>query len=189
MSKRPNVIPIMGNHEYYALEMLSKLFVELRDGDFSHLSKNEAETLAWELEEWCKIGGLSTLEGFQGLTQDERVFLLEYMEGFALYVKLAVGGQKYILTHSGVPDGASPGTLCFFDPYDFSIASADYKKAFADDVILVTGHRSTCSIDENSRGRIFHTPGHIAIDIGIAYENAPDILGCICLETGEEFYV
>jgi predicted phosphodiesterase len=23
MSKRPNVIPIMGNHEYYALEMLS----------------------------------------------------------------------------------------------------------------------------------------------------------------------
>jgi hypothetical protein len=179
----------MGNHEYAAFEMLSRLFLELRDGDLSALSKNDAETLVWEVEEWCKIGGLPTLEEFRALPQDERVVFLDYIADFSLYETVNTGGKRYILTHSGLPDKATHKNLHLFDAYDFSMAAADYTKPVGNDIILVTGHRATYTIDEKSRGRIFRAPGHIAIDIGMAYDDTLDVLGCICLTTGEEFYV
>jgi serine/threonine protein phosphatase 1 len=192
MSMRANVIPVMGNHEFYAHEILTRLFIELKDGDFSHLFPAEREHLAWEISEWTdmtKIGGYSTLEDFRALPQDERIFLLEYIEDFSLYEVLQIKKQRYILTHSGLPDNATLSTLHLFDAYDFSIAATDYNEPFPGDVILVTGHIPTFVLDDEYRGKIYRKHNHIAIDCGAESHEEGGRLGCICLETGEEFYV
>ena len=187
MSMRANVIPIMGNHEYIAHEMLSKLFIELINTDISKLPPGEASTLAWEIKEWEKIGGKSTIEGFQQLTSDERVFLIEYISEFSLYEIVKVKEKTYIMTHAGLPSGATSKNLDQFEAYDFFMASVDYEKRyFSDNVFMVTGHLPTFLIDENSRGRVYHKNNHIAIDVGAGYGGG---LGCICLDTLEEFYV
>ena len=54
------------------------------------------------------------------------------------------------------------------------------------DRIIVTGHTVTSLIDKASRGRIWRGNGHIAIDCGAVYSG---VLGCLCLDTLEEFYV
>ena len=51
----------------------------------------------------------------------------------------------------------------------------------------VGGHgRIKFLIGEEHRGRIYRKNNHIAIDIGAAFGEA---MGCVCLDTGEEFYV
>ena len=40
-------------------------------------------------------------------------------------------------------------------------------------------------IDEAYRGKIYRGNNHIAIDVGAVFG---EVLGCICLETEEEFY-
>ena len=187
MSMRANVIPIMGNHEYVAHEMLSKLFVELKNTDISKLPPEEANTLAWEVAEWEKIGGKSTIDDFQRLPPDERVFLIEYISELSLYEIVKVKGKTYIMTHAGLPNGATSKNLDQFDAYDFFMASVDYEKRyFSDDVYMVTGHFPTYVIDENCRGKIYRMNNHLAIDVGAGYGGG---LGCICLDTLEEFYV
>ena len=94
--------------------------------------------------------------------------------------------QEYVLTHSGVPDGAALDNLDTYDAYDFIISYSDYNKAYFEDAFLVTGHLPTYSIDETYRGKIYRKNNHIAIDTGAVFG---ETLACLCLDTGEEFYV
>ena len=50
----------------------------------------------------------------------------------------------------------------------------------------MTGHTPTALIDMASRGRIWRKNGHIALDCGAVFGEG---LGCICLDTMQEFYV
>ena len=54
------------------------------------------------------------------------------------------------------------------------------------DKYVVTGHTPTGLIDEAYNGKIYIKNKHIALDCGAVFGNA---LGCICLDTFEEFYV
>ena len=62
----------------------------------------------------------------------------------------------------------------------------DYDKVYYRDKLLVTGHTPTALIDPACAGRIWRGNGHIVVDCGAVYLG---ILGCLCLETLEEFYV
>lgn len=62
----------------------------------------------------------------------------------------------------------------------------EYGKIYLEDRYIVTGHTPTGFIDENHIGRICRKNHHIAIDCGAVF-GAP--LGCVCLDTLEEFYV
>ena len=54
------------------------------------------------------------------------------------------------------------------------------------DVTFVTGHTPTGLIDPAYEGRIWQGNGHIAVDCGAAFGGR---LGCLCLDTMEEYYV
>ena len=54
------------------------------------------------------------------------------------------------------------------------------------DKYIVTGHTPTGYIEEKSKGKIWFGNNHIAIDCGAVFGNP---LGCLCLDTFEEFYV
>lgn len=73
--------------------------------------------------------------------------------------------------------------LCRID--DFLIGEMEYEKEYFKDKYFVSGHTPTGFIDEEYKGRIFQKNNHIAIDCGAVFGNP---LGCICLDTLEEFY-
>jgi serine/threonine protein phosphatase 1 len=138
------------------------------------------------ISSWRDIGGGPTLEQFGKLGQDGREQIIEYLKEFSLYETVEVVGRTFVLTHAGLPDGATLDNLGEFDAYDFATAKIDYKKQYFDDAFLVTGHIPTMSIDRSSKGKVWRKNNHIAIDAGAAFGGA---LACVCLDTDEEFYV
>ena len=193
MSMRANVIPLMGNHEYIACDILKEFLFDFDGLTRESLKKHfgwESEHISELITDWFAIGGKPTFEGFVKLPLDDREALYEYLLEFSLYETVKVNGSRYILTHSGLPDGATPYNLKDFDAYDFNTAGIDYnRKYFGDDIFIVTGHCPTKNfkdIDAAYRGRIYRANNHIAIDTGAVFGES---MGCLCLDTGEEFYV
>ena len=129
---------------------------------------------------------LPPLESFCWLDIEERKKILDYLEEFKLYAKVEVKGKTYLLKHAGIPQSATLDNLDEYDDYDFLIAYTDYCAPALDGITLVTGHQVTSEIDKNSRGKIYRNFNHIAIDVGAVFGIS---LACLCLDTGEEFYV
>ena len=97
-------------------------------------------------------------------------------------LRLEVGGRKFLLAHN-VPEYEKWTVGC--KESDFLQGEPDYEIQYEKDLILVTGHTPTGLIDPASKGRIWKGNNHIAIDCGAVFGNP---LGCICLDTMEEFY-
>ena len=70
--------------------------------------------------------------------------------------------------------------------HDFIWERMDYRRTYYRGKLLVTGHTPTGFIDPLCSGRILQRNNHVAIDCGAVYTGT---LGCVCLETLEEFYV
>lgn len=180
LSMRDNVIPVLGDHDYRALKLLRELDKMLRDGIMP-----EPEVLA-EMTEWIQDGGQRTMEAFKELDEDMREGVLEYLEDMSLYEELEVKGEKYLLVHAGIA-GFEPETpIEDYMPEDFIYEPLDRERKYFDDVTIIAGHLPTYEIDDASRGKIFHGEGSIILDCGAAFD---ETLGCICLETGKEYYI
>jgi len=196
MSVRHNVVPIIGNHEYAAHEILKQFqLVDITRAGIKKKTGSDIniETFTFEVQTWLNIGGGPTKQGFMRLPEDERDYMLEYLEEFSLYEMIEVNGNKFILTHIGLPKDADQNNLDSFDAYDF-IADpdtyTDYNRKYFDDIFLVTGHCSTFGLGEEYRGRIYCKHNHIAIDTGAVFKDeSGGVMGCICLDTLEEYYV
>ena len=186
MSIRANVLPLLGNHEHIAYSVLSRLLFELTDENIKTHFGADLMDFYERLGYWTAIGGETTLLEFAKLPIAEREYMLEYLSEFSLYETVKAGGKRYILTHAGLPEGAALENLDSFDAYDFVMAETDYDRQYFDDVYLVTGHIPTLAIDKQYNGRILRKNNNIAIDGGAVFGG---MLACICLDTGEEFYV
>ena len=183
MSMRPNVYPILGNHDYTAACFLRLLSAEITEENAeTHLKAEELSALAG----WLCDGGDTTLEGFRRLTVSEREGILEYLEEFAPYEELTVGGRRFVLVHGGLPDFDPARPLRDYDPRALVVEHTDYTRRYYPDRYLVTGHVPTGLIDPRSVGRILRVNGHIAMDCGNGWGGA---LGCLRLEDMAEFYV
>lgn len=188
MMVRPNVFPIIGNHEYVALRYLSKLLVEITEENYkTHFTMEDMN----DLMQWYNIGGEKTLSAFAKLPVEERIYVYEYIqEEFALYEVVPVAGKTFVLTHAGVPEGATLEGLLGendYDAYDFVMPRIDYdKRYFNDEGYLIVGHTPTGIIDPENRGKIYRKGNNINIDTGAVFNGK---LACLCLDTDEEFYV
>lgn len=172
LSMRANVYPIAGEHDFRALRMLAGFSKMLETG-----AAPDAEFAA-EMTAWAADGGKATLDGFRALDADMREGLLDYLSEFALYEEVHAGGKDYVLVHAGIADFDPDTALDDYEPEDFFVA-AEQGETFFDDRILVVGHAPTES------GRIERDGNVIRVDCGVANGGK---LGCLCLETGEEFY-
>ncbi|MCL1997750.1 MAG: metallophosphoesterase [Turicibacter sp.] len=186
MSRRANVIPILGNHEYMAYNSLKLLSSEVTEENIEKYFAGDAEEFLLDMTTWLTNGGKPTIEGFKRINQDEREAVLEYISDFLLYEIIDVSDKKFCLTHVGLPEGATDSNLHKYDIHDFLTVKTDYGKAVFEDAFLVTGHLPTFLIDENFRGRIYNKHNHLAIDTGAIFGEK---LACVCLETFQEFYV
>lgn len=173
MMKRPNVIPIIGNHELFLLDMYS---------DF----ETESEVKE-KLDLWAYNGGGPTLRSFMQLEEREKVELLNYVEGFLGPQLITVNDRKYLLTHTA-PEPMRAEDWEDWDEEEYTWGkNIDYDEQYFDDITLVTGHCITGLIDPAYLGKIYRNKNHIAIDCGAAFDDGK--LGCLRLDDQKEFYL
>lgn len=183
MMQRSNVFPLLGNHEYMAYNVLQKFNVEITADNYDkHL-----DGVAMEMfENWMANGGITTCRAFSKLDSVARESVMEYLGEFELYEELEVNGNQFVLVHGGLVDFAEHKDLSEYGIHDMIWDRCDYERQYYPDKYLVTGHTPTYNIDKAYKGKIYRKNNHIAIDCGAVYGGR---LGCICLDTLEEFYV
>ena len=175
MCLRKNIVPFWGNHDYEAYTLLNGFFCSRR--------RDDAFLDAFRL--WLADGGTPTAKAFEALSDGERRAILQYLASFGTYEHCSVGGKQFFLAHTVPPkEKFSDPAACSLR--DFILGRPEYGRVYAQELHIVTGHTPTEQIDETSRGRIWRGSSHIAIDCGAVFGNP---LGCLCLETGEEFYI
>ena len=177
MMKRSNVKPIIGNHESLALGPMKNIAL------FSATAAAVQNTKAYLL--WMLSDGEVTEKAFRALENKTQRAVIDYIESISIYDEITVVGRKFHLSHT-LPD-FDPGKPIHDVSYlEFIYGEPDYGKAYAEDTLFITGHTPTALIDPAYTGRIYQKHNHIAIDCGAAFRSP---LGCICLDTLEEFYV
>lgn len=184
MMVRPNVVFLMGNHDATAAQVLSFLSQEITDESIEQFDTK----MLYLMQAWLADGGASTLEDFRKRSPIERLLILNYLKSASLYEEVRVGGNDYVLVHSGLEHFAPDKKLSDYSPEELLFSRTDYSKPlFSGNRFLVTGHTPTAMIPENPNpGAIFRKNNHIALDCGAAHPDGR--LGAICLDTGEEVY-
>ena len=182
MMMRPNVYPILGNHEYMAHKVLKQLMEEITE---EGCEKMLSGTLMQELLLWQENGGGITLEKFQELSIEERYDILEYLEEFSLYETVGVNGKSFVLVHAGPDNFSEDRLLDDYEFYELIFKAPDYDKVYYKNKYLVTGHLPTIA-HENNSGQVIMKNNHIAIDCGKVFGGK---LAAVCLDTNEVFYV
>ena len=177
LSERKNVICLRGNHDHTAFKLLRSLPLIVNSPDVDNLKQI--------YNMWFSDGGYPTFEKFRALSGTDREKVLSYLNSLPLFDEITVLGRSFFLSHTG-PKKEKMQNLDLCRLNDFIIGKIEYDKIYFEDKFFVSGHTPTELIDKAYKGRIYRKNNHIAIDCSAAFGNP---LGCICLDTLEEFYV
>lgn len=187
MSARINVIPILGNHEFTAAMCIPWLIREVTDQSLDDLDESQIAAL----REWIANGGGATIRSLKQLTREEREEILEYLQEMELYAEVDAGGRSFVLVHSGLDNFAPDKPLDAYQLADFLFARPSMKEDFFENKFLIFGHTPVQLLRKqlggSPTGTILHRGNQIAIDCGCVFKGGR--LGCLCLDTMEEFYV
>lgn len=176
--ERKNVIALRGNHDHKAGIMLNRLMQPKES-----IARKQFEK---QLGFWLSDGGVSTQDNFLMLAEEEKKKVVAYLKAMPFYKKIEVNGHKYFLSHTVPEIECMPEQAELCSGRDLVLGEPDYEEVYFEDITMVTGHTPTELIDKNFKGKIWKENNHIAVDCGAVFGNP---LGCICLDTGEEFYV
>ncbi len=186
MMDRPNVIPILGNHEFTAAVCLSWLMEEITDTSLARLTGTQLAAA----QEWIANGGTPTLKALRGLSQSERQDILDYLREMDLYAEVEVNGRSFVLTHAGLAHFAPDKPLEEYELEDFLFVRPAPESVYWPDKTLIFGHTPTRifweAAGEPPKDEILHGKGFIDIDCGCGFDGR---LGCLCLDSMEEIYV
>ncbi len=173
MSMRVNVYPLAGEHDFKALRMLTGFTKMLEEG-----SAPDAAFSA-EMTAWAQDGGMPTLTGFRALDAEMREGVLDYLADCMLCDEVEAGGKTFVLAHAGLgnyDEDKCPEDYLPEEVFDTALPPADFFR----EKTLIVGHTPTES------GKIERRDGVIYLDCGAGRGGR---IGCLCLDTDEEFYV
>lgn len=184
MMNRPNIYPLMGNHDLLALHVLKKLNVEITEENYATQVDMEVLNI---LADWLGEGGSTTMKRFRELPMEKRMAVLEYMEEFPYYDIAETDDKIFILVHAGLGNYRKNKKLSQYSPEELVCGRTDPEIRFYDDddVFVVMGHTPT--VHFHGRTEIYRNGNNIFIDCGACFDGGR--LGCLCLDTMEEFYV
>ncbi len=178
---RSNVFPILGDHEYYALRLLSRLEKETA-GKKQASAKFQEMFAAWIRD----FGGMPTVSAYQALDAETRGDILAYLREECVPYDIAeAGGKTYLLVHAGLSGFDPEKELDDYAVTDMIEGEGTFPAKGPEDMIMVTGHTPTDSLDEEAGGFVLFSDRHIAIDCG-AHDGG--FAACLCLETGGVVY-
>lgn len=178
MMRRQNVQGFLGNHEYIMTAVLGSLGKKL--------PPDKVNGIKAVFGFWLQDGGAPTFEAFRRLSPAEQKELLHYVNGFSLFDEITLQHEVYFLSHAGIDNFDAKRSLFSYTAEELVDGRMDYSKPLFANKYTVSGHTPTGLIDPAFSGRIYRANRHIAIDCGAVFGKP---LGCICLDTGEEFYV
>ena len=176
MMDDPRIVPIIGNHESLALPMMKTLW---SGRPFEQVEMTRG------YQAWMGMGGKSTAKAFHALDRETQRRLIDYIESFSLYKEVEAGGKAYHLSHT-LPEYDPDRDVHDVTLSEFIWGEPNYETCYDPNVTFVTGHTPTPLIDPLGDGGVWRGNGHLAIDCGAPFEGGR--LGCVCLETMEEFY-
>lgn len=212
--KRDNVELILGNHEFMLLNALEYL----RQREAGTAKNYDSDSLSpFELWTHPQNGGEGTCLEFLHFDKEKQDSMEKFLRSLNLIKRIKVGTKTYHLSHSFSIDKNFGKELKFskatykqtekivweslFDrPKDYMMDETDVKLpkmfAYSRDVYVV-GHIFTQRLNwmnEKGQGKIFKESNYrgykvIDIDCGMALNSRSSRLGCLCLDTGEEYYV
>ena len=174
---RKNVVCLRGNHDQQAEILLSNLY-RLEE-------ENASKELIDVYKMWLADGGDKTLMEYFTLSAEEQQTVLSVLKNSLLSKEICVNGKDYLLSHT-VPEAERLRDFKKWGVEEYTFGEPDYEQIYFEDKFIVTGHTPTGLIDKKSKGRIWKGNNHIAIDCGAVFGGT---LGCLCLDTMEEFYV
>ncbi len=179
----PNALCLLGNHELMAAGCLGFLMKEITDKSIEEMSEANVD----ELLRWAVNGSRTTIDEFYALDRDQQEDVLDFLHELPLYEELTVGGQDYLLVHSGLGNYSPDRALEDYSLDELLWQPVDCSIRYFDDIITISGHTPTQLIEGNKKpGYIYRANNHIAIDCGACFEGGR--LAALCLDTGEEFY-
>lgn len=181
MNMRPSVFPLLGNHEFTAAVCLPWLMEEVTDQSLAALD----ETQIAALSEWIANGGGPTLQSLKQLNQEEREDILDYFREMELFAQVETGGRSFVLTHSALGHFAPDKPIDSYELPDFLFGRPELDAVYYPDKILVFGHTPTRILGGGDK--ILHRETWVDIDCRCVFKGGR--LGCLCLDTMEEFYV
>ena len=179
LSIRYNVYPIVGEHDYIAVKMLSGFEKMLKSGE------TPDKKFITKMTEWAADGGQVTLDAFRTLDAEMREGIIDYLSDMTLYEEVTAGGKDYLLVHAGIAGFKKGIDLEALKPEAFFTEALDLTKKYFDDKIVVVGHNPTTE-ENGGNGKIFFGNGSIAIDCG---EARGGTIGCLRLDDLKEYYV
>lgn len=206
--ERDNAELILGNHEF----MLLNAIKYLRERETKKAEKKNDDGLTpFELWVHPGNGGEGTCLEFLSLPEELQWQLEEFLREQYLVRRIKVGKTTYHLSHSySVKRPFGEGIklkntsykkaeeIVWESIFDKPKEVRDAEKLFAySRDVYVVGHIFTQRLghmDENGQGKIYRCDNYrgykvIDVDCGMALNSRSSRLGCICLETQEEFYV
>lgn len=206
--ERKNMELLLGNHECMLLNALQYL----RDREAGNADDKDYDGITpYELWVHPCNGGEGTCLEFLSMPEEDRKNVENYLRGLYLVKRIKIDGKSYHLSHSyslntrfgkGIKyAGTTPDKveeIVWESLFDQQELSEDHSRpwAYVRDIYVV-GHIFTQRlnhVDENNRGLIYENENYqgyhvIDIDCGMALNSRSSQLGCLCLETGERFYV
>lgn len=179
-----NILLIKGNHEY--------LFERYLKG-----------TVSAEL--WDACGGSKTRKEVEGLTEEKKTDIFEYLRSLPVYEIVTVGDKEYFLTHSGYNADfdvfhSGTGLIDIKESVDQAVKADQERYLFSNDIHyipavlkfdkkIIVGHCPTIFIPGHERCSIYYGEKYFDIDTGNERRDVGGRLACLCLDNGKEYYV
>lgn len=184
----PNVVMLLGNHEYMMLDALYNIPDE-EDGYADYLREKR-------LNLWYRNGGDVTHRYPKHIRKSVRQEILEYLDKLPVNIEIMVNGQKYLLTHAAPEDEYLNSSMKHRDGREFAVWHR-YRShdRGPDDYTVIFGHTPTTEHQLAKPATIWNGRNLIDIDCGAAYEEI-DVWGiviktrlaCLRLDDMKEFY-
>ena len=180
---RSNVILLVGNHEYMAMRVLSRLCVEITEANAGQgLSAEDITAIA----NWSMNGGDITLRQFREADRSDLWDMLDYLNDCPIAEEVKVRGRRYVLVHAGLDNFSARRPLEDYDLFEVAFHSPDFSRTYYRTKYLVTGHTPTAAVDPAMSGQIIEKRRHIALDCGCVFGLG---LGVYCLDTREKWVI
>lgn len=184
---RPNIYPLMGNHEALFLRCAEQISPQATTETFF---AQYFPAIHEVCTPWLQNGGEVTLMQYLSLSSAQRELILQYLTEFSLYEQCVVEGVPYLLTHSGLRNYEKGKALSAYTEDDFVNARPQPDTIYDSEKVSVFGHTPTLSfLPAAAQAEVFFSETFINIDCGAVFSDAGGRLACLRLDDRKVFYV
>lgn len=177
--RRPNIIPLLGNHELMCLQALFPKYHPEAFDLWTHYN-----------------GGKTTYRTLKyKRTAAERAAIIKWISGLPDHLNVKVGDRAFHLVHA-FPGASTHDRVWMRPKYDTINPFKDGRTVIVRHTVVVhfLGNQSLHDAVKNlevqhEHMEIVHAPGFIAIDCGCGNRTPARRLACLRLEDFQEFYV